>query len=62
LHLIVCATIVCRINAYSVVEWWRRKPAWVGACKFIAVAVSVNRLFMTAMKTFDRGGVMAMLL
>ena len=53
--------IVCRISAYSIVEWCRRKPAWVGACRSIAVAAAVNRLFMTAMKTLDRGGVMAML-
>ena len=54
--------IVYRMNACSIVEWCLWKPAWVGACRSIVVALVVNRLFMTAMKTFDRGGVMAMLL
>ena len=62
LHLILCAIIVDRMNACSIVEWCLLKPAWVGACRFISVAAFVNRLFMTAMNTLDKGGVMAMLL
>ena len=62
LHFILWVIIVRRINACSIVEWCFLKPAWVGACSFIAVAVVVNRLFITAMNTLDKGGVIAMLL
>ena len=61
LHLILWVSIVCKIKIYSIVEWCLRKPAWVGACRFLDVAYSVNLLLMVAMNTFDRGGVMAIL-
>jgi hypothetical protein len=61
LHLILCASIVCNIRICSIAEWCRRKPAWMGACRFFDVACSINRLLIVAMNTFDRGGVMAIL-
>jgi hypothetical protein len=59
---ILCWIIVYSISAYSVVVWWARNPAWVGACRFSVWAVVVSRAFIVAMKTFANGGGMAILL
>ena len=57
----LCCSNVCRINACSIVLWYYLKPAYVGACRFVALACSVKRLFITAMNSFDSGGATAML-
>lgn len=54
--------IVYRINACSMVVWWARNPACVGAWSWSVLAVVVSRSLMVAIKTFARGGGMAMLL
>jgi hypothetical protein len=53
--------MVYSISAYSVVVWCARNPAWVGACRFKVSAVVVSLAFIVAIKTFARGGGMAML-
>jgi hypothetical protein len=61
LAFILCYITVYRINACSMVEWCARNPACVGACRLSCVAVVVSRLLIVAMKTFAKGGGMAML-
>jgi hypothetical protein len=62
LHFRLCEITVCSINACSNVEWCLRNPAYVGACRSCSSAALVSLVFMTAMNTFGRGGVMAILL
>ena len=62
LFSVLCCISVYSISAYSVVVWWARNPAWVGACSCNSVALVVNLLFTTAINSFVKGGVMAMLL
>ena len=57
----LCWMRVCKISAYSIVPWWARNPAWVGACSSSCVAWAVKRLFITAINSFANGGVMAIL-
>ena len=58
----LCCMHVCKMSACSIVVWWALNPAYVGACRFIALAYVVNRWFIVAMKTLAIGGVIAMLL
>lgn len=53
--------IVCKIKTYSSVLWLGLKPAYIGACRSSFWAVVVRRLFITAMKSFIKGGAIAML-
>jgi hypothetical protein len=56
----LCWMIVCKINACSVVPWWARKPACVGAWRSRRSAAAVKRWFMVAIKSLVKGGVIAM--
>jgi hypothetical protein len=58
---ILCYMIVCKIRACSVVVWCARNPACVGAWRFSVWAVVVSLWFMVAIKTFAKGGGIAML-
>jgi hypothetical protein len=58
----LCCNNVYNIRAYSIVLWWALKPACVGACKSFASAKLVNRLVITAINSFDKGGATAILL
>jgi hypothetical protein len=58
----LCWMMVYMISACSVVVWWARKPAYVGACSYFVYAIVVRRWLMVAIKILAKGGVMAMLL
>ena len=62
LVLTLCCTIVYMMRACSVVVWWARKPACGGACRLPLLAVSVRRWLTSAIRTFAKGGVIAILL
>ena len=49
------------MSAYSMVVWWARNPAWVGAWRSRAAAVVVSLALIVAIKTFAKRGGMAML-
>ena len=61
LAFILCYIMVWRISACSIVVWCALNPAYVGACRFNVWAVAVSLWLMVAIKTFAKGGGMAML-
>ena len=54
-------TSVCIISACSTVPWNSLKPAYVGACKFLSLAIVVSLRFIVAINSLAKGGFMAKL-
>jgi hypothetical protein len=61
LACILYCTNYYTMSAYSIVVYFFRKPAYVGACSWFSSAVAVNRLLMIDINNFANGGATAIL-